>query len=347
MASTELMIAESFNILAVFDKDGSRDVLDDIKKQARSVVRDISTKEGRANIASLARKIASSKTFLDDAGKKLTEDWKARSKIVDIERKRIRDELDALKEEIRKPLTDFENQERDRTEAHENNLKRMYATFEFGYANPSIESIQSRRSAAVTIYTSSQWEEFRERADQAFAIVCETLQDALGQAEHREKERAELERLRREEEARRQAERDTRIAAEAAERAKREAEEESRLKNEEMKRLHQWKQDELKRERDEQEQRAKRAEAEQKAFQEKTERDHKAFIQQEQAKREKAAKDIEEAAQKRENNRKHRLSIHKDIEDCLIADSILTTAQAKNVIDSIVNGQILHVKIVY
>ncbi|MCP5020047.1 MAG: cell envelope biogenesis protein TolA, partial [Ketobacter sp.] len=79
---------------------------------ARSIVPDLETATGRRNIASLARKVSSSKVALDDLGIGLVAGWKAKASLVDAERKIIRDRLDALRVEIRQPLTDWEEAEK-------------------------------------------------------------------------------------------------------------------------------------------------------------------------------------------------------------------------------------------
>ena len=71
---------------------------------------DLSTDKGRKAIASLAYKVTRTKTAIDEAGKKLTEDKKKEIAAVDAERKAIREKLDALAAEVRKPLTDWETE---------------------------------------------------------------------------------------------------------------------------------------------------------------------------------------------------------------------------------------------
>jgi len=266
--STDLMlIPEKINPLVIFTPRGSQDILDAIRHKARSTPRDMSTKEGRAAIASLARTIASSKVFLDDSGKTLTEEWTQKTKSVNIERKRIREGLDDLRDEVRKPLTDWEDKEKNRIAVHETLLANLYRNSEFDCANPSIELIQSRQMIVGSVYASHQWEEFSERASQALDIVREKLQNALELAEKQEKERVELERLRHEESARlqqenerKQRERDERLQSEAADRARLAAELEAQRKADIASHERWREQERLQRERDEQEQRAKKAE---------------------------------------------------------------------------------------
>jgi DNA repair exonuclease SbcCD ATPase subunit len=92
-------------------------VLNRIKETVLSHVPVVDTAAGRQDIRSLAFKIAQSKTALDAAGKDLVAGWKAKAKKVDEARKEARDFLDALKAEVRQPLTDFEEAEKAREAA--------------------------------------------------------------------------------------------------------------------------------------------------------------------------------------------------------------------------------------
>ena len=58
--------------------------------------------------------MARSKTLIDDAGKRLVAGWKQRAATVDEQRRRVRDALDALKVEVREPLTTWEREEEQR-----------------------------------------------------------------------------------------------------------------------------------------------------------------------------------------------------------------------------------------
>lgn len=62
----------------------------------------------------MARKVASSKTAFDAHGKELKEQYTVITSKIDADRKLFRDQCDALRDEIRKPLTDWENLEKQR-----------------------------------------------------------------------------------------------------------------------------------------------------------------------------------------------------------------------------------------
>ena len=111
---SELITLAETNAKSLFDGSSMDSMLSQIEVKARSYDLDISTPNGRKEIASVAYKIAQSKTAIDAAGKKMVEGIKAEAKVIDDERKKARDFLDNLKDEIRKPLTDFENAEKER-----------------------------------------------------------------------------------------------------------------------------------------------------------------------------------------------------------------------------------------
>src|ERR1017187_7928217 len=128
--TTELAtITQTYTIVPseFFKPGGSAEILSQFKAMVRAKAArlDISTETGRTAIASLAYNVARSKTALDDQGDKLIEETRKLVTAVNGERKVMRDDMDAFKIEIRKPLTDWENLEKARVAGHENALKDM------------------------------------------------------------------------------------------------------------------------------------------------------------------------------------------------------------------------------
>lgn len=173
-----------------------------IRAEVETEAPDLSTAASRQRIASLAYKVARSKTALDDLGKQLVSEWKTKSSAVDKERKRVREELDALRDEVRKPLTDWEAaQERIAAESARIEAERIEAE------KAEAERIEAERQEAIR----KQLEEIAARES---AVKAEEERIAREAAAKIAAERAEAERI----------EREARIAAEAAEKAKRDAE---------------------------------------------------------------------------------------------------------------------------
>ena len=83
-----------------------------IEKKAKGLVADTSTKEGRSQIKTAARQIASVKTKVDDLGKQVVAELKALPKVIDNNRKKWREKLEALQEEIRRPVTEIEERQK-------------------------------------------------------------------------------------------------------------------------------------------------------------------------------------------------------------------------------------------
>ena len=116
---TDLVVIEKQNAMAVFTTKEQLDpIIEAIEKEARSLVPDVSTRKGRDAIASMAHKVARSKTYIDNAGKDLVAELKALPKQIDESRRIVRERLDALKDEVRKPLTEWEA-EQERIKAEE------------------------------------------------------------------------------------------------------------------------------------------------------------------------------------------------------------------------------------
>jgi flagellar motility protein MotE (MotC chaperone) len=77
----------------------------------------------------MAHKVARSKTYIDNAGKDLVAELKALPKQIDESRRVVRERLDALKDEVRRPLTEWEaEQERIAAEKPEEERLRAEAS---------------------------------------------------------------------------------------------------------------------------------------------------------------------------------------------------------------------------
>src|SRR3546814_249076 len=109
---SNLLPIDQINAVDVFTSGGLDSLLGRIRAEVSNVIADVSTDAGRKFVASQAYKVARSKTAIDDAGKELVAGWKKQSAVVDAERKRARDTLDALRDEVRKPLTEWEESEK-------------------------------------------------------------------------------------------------------------------------------------------------------------------------------------------------------------------------------------------
>ena len=220
----ELQVLEQNVIVSAFNNaNGIQAIVDQIKAQVSSIVPDVTTAKGRKEIASLAYKVAQSKSAIDAEGKKLKEQYTVVTNKIDADRKFARDELDAERDRIRKPLTDWENAEKDRVAKHEGVIAEIknYALISNEATSNDIKEVISIVENAIV---DSSFEEYEEQAKLAKFETLEKLRTALVACEKAEAERAELERLRQAEIERQQKERDEKIAREAADKARVEAE---------------------------------------------------------------------------------------------------------------------------
>lgn len=197
--------------------------LQQIRAEIDGFTPDVSTKKGRDAIASIAHKVARSKTALDNVGKELVADLKEIPKKIDAERKRMRDLLDAWKDEVRAPLNEWEQAEADRVARHEGLIDSMRS-----WANPSSDLTSSELKDSIArleeIEIGAGLEEFEAEAHRVKAASLNALQLALATREKHEAELAAIAKFQAEQEQRDQQEREARIAREAAEQAQREAE---------------------------------------------------------------------------------------------------------------------------
>lgn len=114
----ELIPIESVNAIDLFhDEKTIEALIEKIRVSATDFDPDVSTPDGRKIIAAQAYKVAQSKGVIDKAGKALTDGWFKKKKVVDAGRRIARDALDALRDEIRKPLDDWKAEEQAKIDA--------------------------------------------------------------------------------------------------------------------------------------------------------------------------------------------------------------------------------------
>ncbi|WP_323110344.1 coiled-coil domain-containing protein [Klebsiella quasipneumoniae] len=318
----DLVVIEKKNAMAVFTNNDQLDpLIEAIEKEARSLVPDVTTKKGRDAIASMARKVARSKTYIDNAGKDLVAELKALPKQIDESRRVVRERLDALKDEVRRPLTEWEaEQERIKAEEAMNALhvEALAMNEEF-----------DRQLAA------------RIESDHEMALL---MNDAFDREQAEQKAEAERQRIAREEEIKRQAE--EKAKREAAEQAQREIDAAAAREREAI----------LAKERAEREQReaAERAErekqaaveAERRKAQEDADRIRREAEQREQARLAEEKRKSDEQA-RREADVKHRKAVGVEVVKALMANTSLTRDQAIEVLTAVKDGRIPHTGISY
>ena len=218
---SEIAVAVASNPAIVLIDAGKRDDLyAHIQREIDAFQPDLSTTKGRDAIKSLAHKITRTKTAIDAAGKALNEEARAQINVVDAARRDSKAKLDAMAEAVRKPLTDWEEAEKARVAACEADIAAMTAA-----GNVSLDDTSDTvRERGQDLWNQSIDEaRYGSLYGQAVAVKAasvDRLKAALDRLTREEADRAELAKLRAEQEARAEADR---AAAEEAERQRTEA----------------------------------------------------------------------------------------------------------------------------
>ena len=352
--STELaLVPPKETALQVFQAANGLDpYLQQIRAEIDAFVPDVSTKKGRDAIASIAHKVARSKTALDNVGKDLVAELKEIPKKIDAERKRMRDTLDAWKDEVRAPLNAWEQAEADRVARHTDRIDWLRNRDDQA-AELSAAEIQGRITDTEAVEVGPEWEEFEAEAHRVKAATLTALQLALTKRQAYEAEQAELERLRAEAAQREQKDREERIAREAAEQAQREAEQRAQAERDaaakreaDAKAAAERRELELKlqaeqaeREKLEAQQRAEQAERDA------AERAERAAAAERQRQADEQAR-IEAEAKAREADIAHKTAVLTSIKEAFMSAGV-TEEQAKAIINMIRKGEVPSVSITY
>ncbi|MCA0204333.1 MAG: hypothetical protein LCH92_08325 [Proteobacteria bacterium] len=365
---TALALPAATDLAALFKReDGIAGIVAQLEIAARDEAKgyDASTKKGREALKSLAAKVSTSKAELDRQGKALTEQQRKEIDAVNAGRRVADQRLAALRDEIRKPVTDWEKAEEDRIEALKARLARMEG------AQPSedtSEAIRALIQRVEAVELDDSWAEYKAHAAVAKDAKLTDLRRRLAATEKREAEQAELARLRAEQakrdeedrlrreaeeaEARRieaekaEAERLAQIErdkAEAAERARREAEEKAKAEADRASREAATREAQLLREREAAKRVAEEAEARRVRELAEAEERTKAAAQAERDRiaAERAAE--EEARRKREADHEHRAQIRAEIIEALSA--MRGAASPQQIADALMAGKIPHCEV--
>jgi hypothetical protein len=268
---TSLAVIETTSAALVYAPGALTALVDKLKQEVRGQLAtlDVSIPSQRARIISLSARVASAKVKLDKLGDSLIEEHRAVVTAVNADRKAMRDDLDAFKVEVRKPVTDLENAETARKAAHEAALAAIPEAEGYG-ASESVTELEQRFTFLMN-YPARDWQEFSTRARNVLMEEIHRTDVLLVRAKKREADALELILLRAEAAERAIKEREEAAAKAAQEAAERRAEEQARIAREAAERERRR----IENERIEAEARAKQAEAERIAAEQKAERDLK------------------------------------------------------------------------
>lgn len=331
---------------AIYDAgDYLQELIDKVRAEVTGEVPDLSTKKGRDRVASLARKVATTKKAVENPGREYLKHIKAKVKPIETNIREFVIAMDLLRDEVRKPLTDWEQAEKARVDNHKGRIADIQSI-----AGDHIHTANSEKlrelQADLELFDPATFEEFEGAAAAALIATQKILREALDRRVAFEDEQARLEKQRQEQEAEQRRLDEERIRQEAAEKARKDAEAKAQAEREAARRREveaKLAQERAEREKIEAEARAKRAEEEAAAKAEQAARDAEARVKREAE--EKASAEAAEA-QRRQEDQEHRATINRAIKAALI-EAGLSDDDAKSVVIALVKGEIPHVSVRY
>lgn len=208
------------NAPLIYVEGGLKPFIERVRAEVSAEIPDLATRKGRERIASLAAKVSKSKAAVEKPGRDYLRHLKAMPKTVEAELREFVQAMDALRDETRKPLTEWEEAEKARTAKHEAGIARMQEV-DTGDASASLIGAMIQDLDSTDI--GPEWEEYEAEAHRVKASSLNALRVALAAREKHEAEQAELEELRRKQAEQEQKDREARIAQEAAEKARADA----------------------------------------------------------------------------------------------------------------------------
>ena len=315
-----------------------------VRDEVGNEVPDLSTKKGRARVASLAAQVSKAKAAVEKPGRDYLRDIKAKVKPIEENIREFVRAMDDLRDQVRKPLTEWEERERARVEKHQTKIEMIKNLSGCIDGFPSY--MLREKLAASELFEPTEFEEFEGEAATALLLTQKTLRDALARREAFEAEQAALEKQRQEQEAERQRLERERIEREAEDRARVAAEAKAKAEQEA----------------------AQRREIEARMAQERAEREAEAAKQREEQAKADAAAQAERAAQaaaeaermriaaedaakaaeekRRQEDQEHRAAINRAALADLMALE-LDEATAKRVLIGIIQGKVANVSVRY
>jgi colicin import membrane protein len=206
--------------LAYFTEENALDpILAKIKTEIDAFKGDVSTSKGREEIRAMAFKVTRSKTYLEGVGKALSAEQKKIPGKIDAARRLVADTLDGWRDELRKPLTDWEEAEAARVKKHTDYIDEIAEVGAHASAAQSSVVLRNNLQVIEAIAVGPDCEEYEANYARAKDAALSALRTALDGAEKREADEAELIRLREQAAKQAQIDREAKIAKDAADAA--------------------------------------------------------------------------------------------------------------------------------
>jgi hypothetical protein len=196
-ATTDIVaVVAQTPVVVLLDEQKRDELFAHIRREVEAFEPDLSTNKGRDAIKSLAYKITRTKTAIDAAGKQLNEEARAKIGVVDAARRVAREELDRMADDVRRPLTEWEEAEKARVEHCRAIIEGLKAMARVDM-DDTASVIRERGSVAWnTVLDAEQFGDMLPEAEAAKAQTVDILKTALARLTKEEADRAELERLR-------------------------------------------------------------------------------------------------------------------------------------------------------
>lgn len=349
-------------------------MLDAVRGKVSGIVFDVNDQKQRDEAKSLAYKVSRTKTAFGNPAAEFSKDLKEQPKIVDGNRKLWADEMDKIRDEIRQPVTEWEDREKAKQDAINkriddirqsgidldglsvdalmerlNHAAQLVADFDFSESASAAKTISDTVASRI-----SEAIKARRDADRA-AAELKAAQEELERLRKQEEDRVIAERLDAEKkEAAEQASRQARIDAEEAHKREMERIEAERVAEREAAerkaREAQEAADKAERDRlqaiEDARQESARAEQERIAALERAEIEKQEAIESERKRAADEKAQAEAEAAKREANKAHYRKVNNEAVACLVKVG-LTEDQAKLAVTAIAKREVDHVQIIY
>lgn len=333
--NTQLVTIEDKDIQEIYYADNGLQIfVDNIDQMVSEFEYDLETAKGKKEIASFANSIARSKTYLDAIGKDLVSGVKAKLKIVDQNRKSMRDQLDELKVKARKPLTDYEEEQK--AIAHKiqetmSRVEKLGLPYDIAGVALDIDQLKDNLAELLSIDLSHIPESLE--ANKKHGTALDSLNSAIEKESKRIEQEKELEELRKKQEEleRKQAEE---VAKKAQEEREEQLKREAAAEAERQKAAAEERAKQAEKEKAEAEERAKQAEIEaKKQAEEAAEQARLAEV----ARQEQEKKAEKERLEKLEANKRHVGAVRREVKEHLMSECGIDEALAKKVVLSLMN----------
>ena len=195
-----------------------------IRNQVLSEVPDLNTKAGIARVKSLARIVSESKTAIEKPGRNYLKQLKEMPKVIEAELRDWVTKMDALRDEVRQPVTELEEKEKARIAALDQRLNEIHQIGSVAGLDilPS-ETITAWIGKLEAISVDATWDEYQDRAQVAKEAAKVKLTSALQNRLTWEAQQAEIARLKAEQEEKDRIQREKDIADQARHEAEQKA----------------------------------------------------------------------------------------------------------------------------